>query len=96
MSKAKNIVIIGGGAGGASVARALSAKLDASKYNIVLINPRAYFVPLPVMPRLVVSNVDNLEEKAFPSLDNVFHNGNLDWPNCIARRRSASKGIYQE
>jgi len=33
-------------------------------------------VPLPVMPRLVVSNVDNLEEKAFPSLDNVFHNGN--------------------
>lgn len=76
MSTKKNIVIVGGGAGGASVARTLSAKLDATKYNITLINPRPFFVPLPVMPRLVVSAVDNLEEKAFPSLDNVFHNGN--------------------
>ncbi len=72
----KNIVIVGAGGGGGSVARLLSAKLDLSKYNIILINPRSYFLPLPAAPRIVVSNVDNLQEQAFASLDKVFHNGN--------------------
>lgn len=72
----KNIVIVGAGGGGSSAARTLSAKLDASRYNIILINPRPYYIPLPAMPRVVVSDVDNLEEQAFPSLDKVFHNDN--------------------
>ena len=72
----KNIVIVGAGGGGASTARTLSAKLDPSRYNIILVNPRPYHLPMPAMPRVVVSDVDNLEEQAFPSLDKVFHNGN--------------------
>ena len=72
----QNIVIVGAGGGGSAAARTLSAKLDASRYNIILINPRPYYIPLPAMPRVVVSNVDNLEDQAFPSLDKVFHNDN--------------------
>ena len=72
----QNIVIVGAGGGGAVTVRTLSAKLDASRYNIVLINPRPYYIPLPLMPRVVVSNVDNVEDQAFPSLDKVFHNDN--------------------
>lgn len=72
----KNIVIVGAGGGGGPVARALSAKVDLSKYNIILINPRSYLLPLPTAPRIVVSNVDNLQKQAFAPLDKVFHNGN--------------------
>lgn len=72
----KNIIIVGGGMGGAVVARSLSAKLDSSKYNLILINTRSYAIIYPATLRVAVSNADNLEDKVFPSLDNVFHNSN--------------------
>ncbi|KIL56785.1 hypothetical protein M378DRAFT_133689 [Amanita muscaria Koide BX008] len=72
----KNIVIVGGGGGGAATARLLSAKLDSSKYNLILINPRPYFIAWPATLRAAVSDIDNLDEKIFVPLDKVFHNGN--------------------
>lgn len=72
----KNIVIVGGGGGGSQVARALSAKLDSSKYNLILINPRPYYILLPATARLAVSEIDHLEDRAFVPYDRVFHNGN--------------------
>lgn len=72
----KNIVIVGGGGGGSQTARALSAKLDASRYHLILINPRPYYILLPAMARLAVSDTDHLEDRAFVPYDKVFHNGN--------------------
>ncbi|KAK2464741.1 hypothetical protein APHAL10511_003159 [Amanita phalloides] len=72
----KNIVIIGAGAGGAATARTLSAKLDSRKYNLILINPRPFLLALPPTVRASVSNVDNLQDRIFPPLDKIFHNGN--------------------
>ncbi|KAM6495084.1 hypothetical protein JOM56_009707 [Amanita muscaria] len=72
----KNIVIVGGGGGGANTARLLSAKLDSSRYNLILINPRPYFIAWPATLRAAVSDIDNLDEKIFVPLDKVFHNGN--------------------
>ncbi|KAK2465876.1 hypothetical protein APHAL10511_001517 [Amanita phalloides] len=72
----KNIVIVGAGIGGAAAARTLSAKLDPTKYNLILINPRPFLVALPPTIRASVSNVDNLQDRIFPPLDKIFHNGN--------------------
>ncbi|KAF8633590.1 hypothetical protein AX15_001383 [Amanita polypyramis BW_CC] len=72
----KNIVIVGGGSGGAQAAYTLSKKLDANEYNVILINPRPYSVVWPATLRVAVSNVDNLEERIFLPLHEIFHNGN--------------------
>ncbi|KAK2462349.1 hypothetical protein APHAL10511_005655 [Amanita phalloides] len=72
----KNIVIVGAGSGGAAAARTLSTKLDPAEYNLILINPRPYFVVLPATLRTAISNTDNLQDRIFPALDKIFHKGN--------------------
>ncbi|KAI0354848.1 FAD/NAD-P-binding domain-containing protein [Trametes cingulata] len=75
-SAKQNIVVVGGGWAGTIVARELSAKLDASKHNIILINDRPYFIHLIAGARLTVTAEDQLEDKALVPLDKLFHNGN--------------------
>ncbi|KAI0365681.1 FAD/NAD-P-binding domain-containing protein [Pilatotrama ljubarskyi] len=72
----KNVVIVGGGWAGTLVARELSAKLDPSKYNIILVNDRPYFVHLIAGARMTVTPEDQLEDKALVPFDKLFHNGN--------------------
>ncbi|KAF9225465.1 FAD/NAD(P)-binding domain-containing protein [Gyrodon lividus] len=75
-SAKKSIVIIGAGYAGTSIAASLSGSLDTVKYNLILINPRPYAIPLPASARLVVSPSSNLEETAFVPLDKLYKNGN--------------------
>ena len=70
----KNVVVVGGGYG-ANVARSISATLDVSKFNLILINPLPYRIHLVATARLVVSDQDKLEDAAFMSYDKLFHNG---------------------
>lgn len=72
----ENIVIVGGGGAGIGLARALSAKLDASQYNLILISARSKYVHLLAALRFLVSDEGKLEEKAIIPLDTVFVNGN--------------------
>lgn len=72
----KNVVIVGGGVAGTAIARELSSKLDASKYNLILINPRPYLIYLIAGARLTVAPVDELEKRALIPYDKLFHNGN--------------------
>jgi NADPH-dependent 2,4-dienoyl-CoA reductase/sulfur reductase-like enzyme len=67
------VVVVGGGAAGVNIARPLSFKLDATKYNLVLINPRPFRVLLPATLRMVVSDVDNLGTTALVPYDKIFH-----------------------
>ncbi|KAF8846044.1 FAD/NAD(P)-binding domain-containing protein [Paxillus ammoniavirescens] len=76
MSTKRNIVIVGAGFAGTSIAASLSAKLDAAKYNLILINSRPYAIPLPASARLVVSSSSKLEDSVFVPLDKLFKNGN--------------------
>ncbi|KAJ6520017.1 FAD/NAD(P)-binding domain-containing protein [Mycena sanguinolenta] len=70
-----HIVIVGGGSGGGSaVARALSSKLPSAK--ITLINPRPYAVSLPTLPRMTVSEGNDLLDTALIPYDKVFTNPN--------------------
>ncbi|KAJ7848570.1 FAD/NAD(P)-binding domain-containing protein [Mycena olivaceomarginata] len=68
----KSVVVVGGGAAGVNIAP-LSFKLDATKYNLVLINPRPFRVLLPATLRMVVSDVDNLGTTALVPYDKIFH-----------------------
>lgn len=72
---AKNVVIIGGGFAGVSIARILSPKLSALGYNLILINSRPFHVHLIAILRMTVSAVDRLENQAILSFDKVFANG---------------------
>ncbi|THH10955.1 hypothetical protein EW145_g972 [Phellinidium pouzarii] len=71
----QNIVIVGGGAAGATVARDLSAKLP-NGYNLILVTVRECHVHMPALLRLAVSPEDKLEQTALISYDSVFVNGN--------------------
>ncbi|KAF7349341.1 Apoptosis-inducing factor [Mycena sanguinolenta] len=74
----KSIVVVGGGSAGVQIARPLSSKLDATKYKLILINPRPFRVLLPATLRMVVSNVDNLgtTKTALVPFDKIFHGEN--------------------
>ncbi|KAJ6503342.1 hypothetical protein C8R47DRAFT_1316583 [Mycena vitilis] len=71
----QNVVIVGAGVGGGSaVARALSSKLPSAK--ITLINPRPYAISRPTLPRMTVSESNDLLETALIPLDKLFANSN--------------------
>ena len=76
MAEKKNVVVVGGGYGGTLVARALSEKLDSARFNLVLINDRPFYVHLPAMARVAVSDMDQLGDKALFGYDQIFVNGN--------------------
>ncbi|RPD71640.1 FAD/NAD(P)-binding domain-containing protein [Lentinus tigrinus ALCF2SS1-7] len=72
----KNVVVVGGGAAGGTLARGLSKTLDASQYNLILVNDRTFFVHLIAMARVAVSGEDKLEDKALFGFDKLLYNGN--------------------
>ncbi|TCD68494.1 hypothetical protein EIP91_010669 [Steccherinum ochraceum] len=74
----KTLVIVGAGGYGGVLAHELSVKFHASKldYNLVVINPRPYYLHNVASARSVVSALDNLEERALIPYDNLFVNGN--------------------
>ncbi|KAF9469863.1 FAD/NAD(P)-binding domain-containing protein [Collybia nuda] len=71
----RNIIVVGGGASGATAARSISAKLDASKFNLIVINPRPYSILYPATARLTVSDAERLEDRVFVPYDKLFHKG---------------------
>ncbi|KAF5327071.1 hypothetical protein D9619_004610 [Psilocybe cf. subviscida] len=75
-STRKNVVVVGGGSGGATLARILSKSLDASKYSLVLVDARDSLVLTPATIRLPVANPDGLEDSVFIPLKDIFINGN--------------------
>lgn len=76
MANKKNIVVVGGGFAGVTIARTLSTKLDVSKYNLILITPRAYNIHMIGGARINVDSVGKFEEQAFLPYDKLFVNGN--------------------
>ncbi|KAJ7038797.1 FAD/NAD(P)-binding domain-containing protein [Mycena alexandri] len=90
MSTPKRIVIVGAGVGGgATVAKTLSAKLPSAK--ITLINPRPYTVFLPTLPRMTVSDSNDLFDTALIPLDKVFANKNGTFVEGVVETINATK-----
>lgn len=74
VSTKENIVVVGGGLSGTAMAKDLSAKLDHSKYNLIVVEARPYLVYLIGGARMTVTTekgaVDNYlfyYDKLFPA-----------------------------
>lgn len=71
----KTIVVVGGGGVGSIFARQLSAKLDPSKHNLVLVDSRPYALWLIAACRMLVDPKSHLEDKILVPYDEVFNKG---------------------
>ncbi|KAF9778269.1 hypothetical protein BJ322DRAFT_1094226 [Thelephora terrestris] len=67
-----NVVVVGGGISGVTVAQGLSKKLDHRKFNLILIEPRPFHVWLPAAARMVVTSDEKFAETAVFPFDRVF------------------------
>ncbi|KAJ6575311.1 FAD/NAD(P)-binding domain-containing protein [Mycena capillaripes] len=86
----KNIVIVGAGVGGGSaVARALSTKLPTAK--ITLINPHPYAISRPTLPRMTVSDGNDLFDTALIPFDKLFPNPNGTFVEGVVESVQANK-----
>lgn len=72
----KSIVVVGGGAAGATVARTLSSKINASTTSLTLVTARPFAIHLPACIRMTTTAEGNLEEKVLIPYDNLLVNGN--------------------
>jgi NADH dehydrogenase FAD-containing subunit len=71
----QNVVVIGGGISGVTVAQGLSSKLDHAKYNLILIEPRPHHIWLPATARMVVTRDEKFAETIMFPFDRVFAKG---------------------
>jgi NADH dehydrogenase FAD-containing subunit len=71
----ENIVIVGSGGGGTEVARSLSAKLDYSRFNLILVSPRDYYLHYPAGLRMVATDDGHLEQRAVIPINGIFSGG---------------------
>ncbi|KAJ7751310.1 hypothetical protein DFH07DRAFT_961093 [Mycena maculata] len=70
-SQSKNVVIVGGSpSGGVALLKSLLPKLPTAR--ITLINPLPYAVALPTLPRMTVSDSNDLFETALIPYDKLF------------------------
>lgn len=67
----KNVVVVGGGFAGVHAVNSLAKVLDKSRYNLVLVTPRPYYVHLLATLRMVVSSADKLEDTALIPYDKL-------------------------
>ena len=72
----QNIVIVGAGGAGLAVASVLAAKIDSSRYTIVVISPRDRHFVMPALIRTVVTGEGKLEESALIPLQQMLPNRN--------------------
>ena len=67
----QNVVVVGGGYAGVNFIVGAAKKLDAARYNLVLVNPRPYYVHLIGALRMAVSDQDKLEDTALIPYDHL-------------------------
>ncbi|KAJ7751309.1 FAD/NAD(P)-binding domain-containing protein [Mycena maculata] len=86
----QKVVIVGAGPGGGSiVARTLSAKLPTAQ--ITLINPLPYAISRPTLPRMTVSDGNNLIETALIPFDKLFTSPNGTFVQGVVESIRADK-----
>lgn len=71
----QNVVVVGGGVSGVTVAQGLSKKLDHSKYSLILIEPRPHHVWLPATARMMVTSDEKFAGTAVFPFDRLFAEG---------------------
>lgn len=75
VSEKENVVIVGGGLAGITIARELSAKLDHSKYNLIMVEARPYLVYMIGGARMAVTTEKGAVDKYLLNYDKFFAAG---------------------
>ena len=72
-----NIVIVGAGTGGFLLFRQLATKLANTSYSLVVVEPREFYIHNPSTLRMVVSPVDEYENKSIMNHPSDLSSGNV-------------------
>jgi apoptosis-inducing factor 2 len=72
----KSVVVVGGGAAGAAIARILSAKIKPNTAHLTLITARPFALHLPAAIRMTTTAEGNLEDDVLIPYDNLLVNNN--------------------
>lgn len=72
----KSIVVIGGGAAGATITRILSSKIDPNTTSLTLVTARPFAVHLPAAIRMTSTSEGKLEESALIAYDSLLVKNN--------------------
>lgn len=67
----KNVVLVGGGYANIHIVNYLEKTLDRTKYNLVLVNPRPYYLHQVSALRMVVVDDPQLEKDSFIPYDKL-------------------------
>lgn len=67
----KNVVLVGGGYANVHVVHGLAKTLDRTRYNLILLNPRPYYVHIVAGLRMVVTDEGKLEDSALIPYDRL-------------------------
>jgi NADH dehydrogenase FAD-containing subunit len=71
-----NVVLVGAGGAGFPLFRELAAKLANTDYNLIVIEPRKFFVHLPSTIRMVVTPEGGYENKSIMNHPSNLSSGN--------------------
>ena len=58
----KNVIVLGGGGAGVTVAQTISKKLNHAQYNLVLVDQRPHMIWLPASARMVVTHDEEFKD----------------------------------
>lgn len=72
----KSIVVVGGGAAGATITRILSSKINPNTTTLTLVTARPFAVHLPSSIRMTTTSEDKLEESSLIPYDNLLVKNN--------------------
>ncbi|KAJ7225274.1 hypothetical protein GGX14DRAFT_638002 [Mycena pura] len=86
----KNVIIVGGGPGGGSqVAKFVAEKLPSAK--VTLINAHPYAISRPTLPRMIVSDTNDLLDTALIPYDKLFTTPNASFVEGVVESIQADK-----
>ena len=92
MAPKKQVVVVGGGASGADLARALSQQLDSAKNEITLISAHPFFLWYIATLRMLVTNEGSLEDQVLIPYDKLFAEGRGTFKQGIVTGIVTEKG----
>ncbi|KAI9450584.1 FAD/NAD-P-binding domain-containing protein [Russula earlei] len=72
----KSVVVVGGGAAGATITRILSSKINPCTTTLTLVTARPFAIHFPAAARLTTTAEGKLEDSVLIPYDNLLVNGN--------------------
>ena len=80
---AKNVVVLGGGGAGVTVAQTLSKKLNHAEYNLILVDMRPHMIWLPAGARMIVTHDEAFTDTVRPPCQSCSISSLVSIPQAV-------------